>query len=247
MQYYVCKVISMLWSRRTFCAALVLFTTLLMAGCVSTYTPRFVDGGGQVNGDSLVAVSPLSQYPDYPTGCESVTAVMALHHAGVSISVEDFIVHHLPCDERFYEENGLLYGPDPYAVFIGDPRTPHSFGCMAPAIEQALLSCVGEGERVANTTGEALSVLCRDYIDYGIPVILWATMEMRPVSSGRMWFLPDGRQFTWPAGEHCLLLVGYNEKEYLFNDPRYGTTVAYEKEAVEVAYAALGKQSLVIE
>lgn len=211
------------------------------------YAPRLVEEGEGERSCVLVDVPPISQYPDYPTGCESVTAVMALRHAGVPISVEDFVDTHLLCDNGFYEEDGLLHGPDPYAVFIGDPRSPRSFGCMAPVIEGALLSCVGDTKRVTNTTGEALSALCRDYIDSGVPVMVWATMEMRPVSSGRVWFLPDGRQFVWPAGEHCLLLVGYNETEYLFNDPRHGAVVAYDKESVEVAYASLGKQSLVIQ
>lgn len=195
----------------------------------------------------LLDVLALSQYPDYPTGCESVTAVMALNHIGNAIGVEEFITHHLPCNDSFYEANGRLYGPDPYAVFIGDPRRTNSYGCMAPVIEQALRTCVGEGQRVVNTTGETLSALCRNYVDNGIPVILWATMEMRPVGSGRRWFLPDGRQFTWPSGEHCLLLVGYNDREYLFNDPRHGAVVAYDKKSVEIAYASLGKQSLVIQ
>lgn len=243
MQYYMGEVVFVSGLRRVFSVFALILSIGWMGGCRPAYAPRPVNR--QLDG--MVSVPPLSQYPDYPTGCESVTAVMALHHAGVLISVEDFITNHLPCDDRFYEEDGLLYGPDPYAVFIGDPRTPHSFGCMAPVIEQALRSCVGEEERVVNTTGETLSTLCRNYVDNGVPVLLWATMEMRPVSSGRMWFLPDARQFTWPSGEHCLLLVGYNESEYLFNDPRHGAVVAYDKNAVEVAYASLGKQSLVIQ
>lgn len=196
----------MLWLRRTCCRLLVLFIVFSIAGCSSAYTPRLVEEGEHEDSRVLIDVLPLSQYPDYPTGCESVTTVMALHHSGISVEVEEFILNYLPCDNRFYEADGLLYGPDPYAVFIGDPRTPRSFGCMAPVIEQALRSCMGEGQRVVNTTGETLSALCSNYVDNGIPVILWATMEMRPVGSGRMWFLPDGRQFTWPSGEHCLLL-----------------------------------------
>lgn len=225
---------------------LVLFIALL-GGCTPAYTPRLVDADAIDGSFALVRVPPLSQYPDYPTGCESVTAVMALHHAGISVGVDDFVDDYLPCDDRFYEADGLLYGPDPYVVFIGDPRSTFSYGCMAPVIETALLSCIDREKRVTNTTGEELTSLCRNYVDNGIPVILWATMEMRPVGSGKMWFLPDGRQFIWPAGEHCLLLVGYNEKEYVFNDPRHGATVAYDKKSVEVAYASLGKQSLVVQ
>ena len=180
----------MLRPRRIFCQLLVLFIVLFIVGCSPTYTPRLVEEREREDSRAFVDVLSVSQYPDYPTGCESVTAVMALRHAGVSTSVEDFIANHLLCDEAFYEENGLLYGPDPYEVFIGDPRRTNSYGCMAPVIEQALRSCVGEGQRVVNTTGETLSALCSNYVDNGIPVILWATMEMRPVGSGRTWFLP---------------------------------------------------------
>ena len=230
-----------------FCAFSLIVCIVLMGGCDSAYTPHTVDIGNRNDTDTMVVIPPLSQYPDYPTGCESVAAVMALNAVGISIGVEEFIADYLPCDDGFYEADGLLYGPDPYEVFIGDPRRTDSYGCMAPVIEQALQSCVGEAERVTNTTGETLSALCGKYIDNGVPVILWATMEMRPVGSGRLWFLPDGRQFTWPSGEHCLLLVGYNDREYLFNDPRHGEVVAYDKNSVEIAYASLGKQSLVVQ
>ena len=232
---------------RRFCAFSLVVSIVLMGGCGSAYVPRSVDIANRNDTDTIVAIPPLSQYPAYPSGCESVTAVMALNAVGISIGAEEFIADHLPCDDGFYEADGLLYGPDPYAVFIGDPRRTDSYGCMAPVIEQALLSCAGSERKIINTTGDGLPTLCHNYIDNGTPVILWATMEMRPVGSGRMWFLSDGRQFTWPSGEHCLLLVGYSESEYFFNDPRHGAVVAYDKRSVEVAYASLGKQSLVIQ
>ena len=247
MRYDVCEVILLSWRSRIACVLVFGLLLYFVGGCTPAYTPGFVDSEAADTSRVLVSVPPLSQYPAYPTGCESVTAVMALRHAGISVDVEDFVENYLPRDDRFYEADGLLYGPDPYAVFIGDPRRTDSYGCMAPVIEGAIGSLVGDEKVVVNTTGEDLSSLCRDYVDNGVPVMLWATMEMRPVGSGRRWFLPDGRQFIWPAGEHCLLLVGYNDTEYLFNDPRHGATVAYDKYAVEVAYASLGKQSLVVQ
>lgn len=247
MRYSIYEVIPVSLLNRFAALLCVLLSVCLVGGCRPAYTPRPVDTDAAERSFSLLRVPPLSQYPDYPTGCESVTAVMALRYAGISVGVEEFVDDYLPRDDRFFEADGLLYGPDPYAVFIGDPRSSHAYGCMAPVIEKALLSCIGKGATVVNTTGEALPTLCRNYVDKGIPVLLWATMEMRPVGSGKTWFLPDGRQFIWPAGEHCLLLVGYNAGEYFFNDPRHGATVAYDKKSVEVAYASLGKQSLVIQ
>ena len=35
-----------------------------------------------------------------------------------------------------------------------------------------------------------------------------------------MWIVPEtGEKFQWRSNEHCLLLVGYNNTGYYFNDP----------------------------
>ena len=79
--------------------------------------------------DVLLDVQAIPQYPDYPTGCESVSAVMALQYAGIQITVDDFIDNHLVCDNyNFYWMDDVLHGPDPYSVFIGDPRSQSSYG-----------------------------------------------------------------------------------------------------------------------
>ena len=41
----------------------------------------------------------IDQREKYPTGCESVTAVMALQYAGVDVTVEEFIDGYLPQGE----------------------------------------------------------------------------------------------------------------------------------------------------
>ena len=163
------------------------------------------------------------------------------------MSPATFIDNHLTCDNGFYRKGLFLYGPDPYRVFVGNPRTKASYGCMAPVIEAALIDYFGDSLRVINTTGTDITTLCRRYIDRGIPVILWATSDMTPIKTGSRWRLEDGRLFTWPSGEHCLLLVGYNEDSYFFNDPKYGLTLPYPKAVTQQRYAEMGQQSLVIE
>ena len=79
-------------------------------------------------------------------------------------------------------------------------------------------------------------------------MILWATMDMREATVGRSWILPDsGETFTWKSGEHCLLLVGYDESSYLFNDPYQdkGLT-AYDRQLVETRYQQMGSQALAL-
>ena len=48
----------------------------------------------------LLNVPYINQRMDYPTGCESVSAVMALQYAGVDITVDTFIDDCLDTGER---------------------------------------------------------------------------------------------------------------------------------------------------
>ena len=49
---------------------------------------------------ALINTEHIYQTDNWPTGCESVTAVMALNAAGIEISVDDFIDDYLVCTGR---------------------------------------------------------------------------------------------------------------------------------------------------
>ncbi|MGN0451263.1 MAG: C39 family peptidase [Acutalibacteraceae bacterium] len=191
-------------------------------------------------------VPVLSQFPEFPTGCESVSTVTVLKFYGENITAAKFVDEYLPKSADFYYESGKRYGPSPYDFFIGNPRTAASYGCMAPVIEKALCDYFGGSERVKNTTGTELSELCSKYIDNGIPVIMWATINMIETNPKNSWYLRDGTRFSWPGNEHCLVLTGYDADSYYFNDPYAGKTVKYKKQTVKDRYAELGRQSVVI-
>lgn len=191
-------------------------------------------------------VPAIHQFPQYPTGCESVAAVMALRYGGNQISVEQFVEEFLPKSRDFYVENGLHFGPSPYEYFIGNPKSSASYGCMAPVIEKAIRACIDDSHSVDNISGMALEDICDQYIDRDIPVILWATINMLETNPKNSWYLSDGTRFTWPGNEHCMLLVGYDDTKYYFNDPYVGKLVAYDKTVTEDRFAELGSQALVI-
>ena len=195
---------------------------------------------------SISGVPLIHQMPKYPTGCESVSAVMALKYWGESVSVDEFIDNHLSKSSKFYWKNGVYYGPDPYENFLGDPRSTQSYGCMAPVIEKALIHYFGNSDRVQNTTGTSLEELCKTYVDKNVPVLTWVTIGMLDSYPTDKWTLEDGSTYEWPANEHCMVLIGYDQNNYYFNDPYRGTVKKYAKWIVEKQYRQLGKQSLVI-
>ena len=69
---------------------------------------------------------------------------------------------------------------------------------------------------------------------------------MRESSEGSQWLLANGETFIWPAGEHCMVLCGYDEKYYHLADPQSGSIVIYEKKLVETRFGELGKQAVII-
>lgn len=193
----------------------------------------------------------LDQGDKFPTGCESVTAVMALNYAGVDISVDTFIDAYLPkgsAPEYVADNEYLCADPDEY--FLGDPRSEDGWGCYAPVIQSTIgrvLQENGSNRTVEDLSGKTLRQLVDNYVARGVPVILWGTMWMDKPSYGpTMTVEGSGRRFDWIRPEHCLLLVGEEGDTYLFNDPLEGRTVAYEKKAVQTAYEALGSQALAI-
>ena len=57
-----------------------------------------------------IQVPYIDQSVKYPTGCESVSAIMLLKFLGYDITVDEFIMDCLEC--RAMEiRNGVLYGP----------------------------------------------------------------------------------------------------------------------------------------
>lgn len=197
-----------------------------------------------------ISCNYISQVNSYPTGCESVTTVMALRHVGIDISVNSFIDNYLAKAPNPYYQNGVLVGYHPDKYFIGSPYNSYSFGCYSSVIYNALIKFVDQTEySVEKHNGVSLQYLCENYIDKDCPVILWATMSMRNAWVNVSWRdLETGNNFNWIAPEHCLLLVGYDDNYYYFNDPLVsdGWQKAYSRSSVEKAYNALGQQSVVV-
>lgn len=187
----------------------------------------------------------IDQSGAYPTGCESVSAVMLLKFLGFDITVDEFIENYL--EKREFElRDGETYGPDPWNCFCGSPYDEDSFGCYAPVIANALKKILGDSYTVTDETGSDTSELIKRYIDRGMPVVYWACINMREPVVGPQWKLLDtGEVFTWISNEHCMLLVGYDEEGYYFNDPYDNNgLIHYSKEVVEDRHRAQHMQAV---
>jgi uncharacterized protein YvpB len=195
----------------------------------------------------LLNVPYISQKGAYPTGCESCSAVMLLQYLGLDISVNTFVDEHLICGGLWWQD-GQLYGDDPNQCFIGSPYDINSYGCFAPVIASAYKSILpSETYTVSTLYGKTLAELCDTYVSQGMPVLTWVTINMLPSYGGSTWTLRDGSVFQWPAQEHCMVLVGYDENGFYFNDPYNSNGLVYYSRALaEQRYAEIGSQAVVV-
>lgn len=201
-------------------------------------------------GDLLLNVPYYSQ-EEYPTGCELVSASMLLGYYGFETNAGALVNEGYIQTSVIREIDGIKYGGDPNSVFIGSPYDENSYGCYSGAIKSCLESFLQESAyEVADVSGKELTELCDEYIDKGIPVLVWASINMCETykKESNSWIIETtGEVFQWISGEHCMVLVGCDEEFFWFNDPYNGNgLVSYKKELAEKRYSELGRQALVV-
>ena len=198
-----------------------------------------------------IDVPYISQRGEYPTGCELVSASMLLKFYGFEISAgelieKDYIKH---MELEYDDKEDKIYCADPNDSFIGNPCDESGYGCYSGALRNGLEKYLeNEYFDAVNLSGISLNDLCIEYIDFGEPVLIWASINMIPTKENeKSWIIKEtGKEFKWLANEHCLVLVGYDDEYYYFNDPLKGSAVSYEREVVEQRYKELGCQAITI-
>lgn len=186
----------------------------------------------------ILNVSYISQYPNYPTGCEGISAIMVLRTAGVYTTPEIFFSKYLKISSFPF---------DPAVSYCGNPRDYTGFGCYAPALASAMNKALKpiENYQAYELYRKSLTELCEEYINNDIPVILWASIDMAEMRTSSTWYYHN-KKIEWKTPEHCLVLVGYDTDHYYFNDPLRHQNTGYPKSAVENAYYAMGMQAVVV-
>lgn len=191
-------------------------------------------------GKKVISAPYINQNTEYPTGCESISAVMALNYLGLTIKPRTFIDKYL--------DKGDKKSFDPNVCFGGSPYSDDGMGCYAPVIVEAVnqyIATTGKNYKAIALYNKSIDELCSQYIDKGIPVIFWATMRMAAPRNGAT--IPyNGGYIQWIAPEHCLLLVGYDNNNYIFHDPQKQAYTYYGKDDVTRAYLGMGAQCVVI-
>lgn len=198
---------------------------------------------------------PLIGQSKLPTGCETCSATMLLKHYGYNISETTFADKYL-VKKPFGYSNGSYTGPDPNCAFVGTPYSSNSYGAYAPIMAKCMNKYLSDKSyKAVEISGKSLEYLSGKYVAQGQPIMIWATINMSPSFKTTTWRVNYtdenakyklGSYYTWIAGEHCLVMTGYDNYYYYFNDPWTNARTRYSKSLVNTRYNELGKQAVVM-
>jgi uncharacterized protein YvpB len=185
----------------------------------------------------MLNVMEFCQYPDYPTGCESVSLYMLLRYYGIEATV-DQIYDLLPRGPQPRRgENGVRRGANPEREFVGDPQSEYSYGVFnGPIAKVAERFMRGAQTKTGASVDEIRAIL-----DTGNPVLAWfVSAPMRDIMYRWSWIDENGETVRWPGGEHAVVVCGYDDASLTYRDPNAGAAVVIDYDTFEKRFAELG-------
>lgn len=189
-------------------------------------------------------------------GCETYACTMLMHILGFDLDEYDFANNYLDIHYVIEDDDGNKSGPDMYSAFAGSAYA--GWGVYAPSMAKSMNQYLKDQKselKAYNYENIDIDTLCEEYIDQDIPVMIWATTDMQEPYVFDTWTVnyvdenaktKIGDTFSWYAHEHCLVLIGYDENEYYFDDSAAGTVSHFKKDLVKQRYEQLGSQCIVV-
>lgn len=181
-----------------------------------------------------------SQFPEYPTGCESIALKILLEYNGIYTSGDE-IINRLKKGQLPYKIEDEMYGGNPEIEFIGDPRNDYSYGVYnTPIAEVANTFKANIQNREGMELDEILNIVSEKR-----PVMVWTTVENLPSRISTIWiYRPTGEKIYWKENEHAVVIIGYNEAQVIVSDPYTGRITRYNKNTFRENYNYMGKRAV---
>lgn len=185
-------------------------------------------------------VPTINQYPNYPTGCESVALTILLRYYGISVSPNN-IIDNLKKGSLPYYEDGVTYGGNPELEFIGNPYNESSYGVYEnPIADVANMYKSGVTVRNNYPFSEVLNLVKNNR-----PVLVWTSNSLAVPYISQTWiYKPAMETISWKANEHAVVLIGYNDNEVIISDPIDGRIKYQNRSIFESRYNYFGKKAV---
>lgn len=193
-----------------------------------------------VNSNNSYNFPLINQYPNYPTGCESVALTMLLRYYGINVSPNN-IINNLQKESLPYYENGVRYGGNPEVGFIGNPYSSSSYGVYERPIA-AVANIYKSGIQIKNNFSfqEVLNLVRSNK-----PVLAWTSMNLSlPYLSDSWTYKPTMEKIQWKANEHAVVIIGVQGNNVIIADPIGGAIKSFSISLFESRYNYYGRKAL---
>lgn len=221
-----------------------------VASTAATVAPTTQATSYKIEGVPVIVQNELG------AACETYACTMLLQSYKFDIDEFEFAEKYLITKPVYSGVDGTLYGPDMNSAYAGDIYT--GYGINAPGMAKCMnsyLKTTNSKLEAQPLSGVSLQELCEKYILNDTPVMVWATTYMQEPYIKESWVVDYvdenaahkiGDTVSWQMHEHCLVLVGFDEKNYYFADSAAGKLASYDKATTEKRYEQIGKQAIVL-
>lgn len=180
------------------------------------------------------------QYPELPTGCESVALTNALNYYGCALGKTTIADRYMPWS-----------GSNFVTAFWGNPHSATNGNCIsAPGVTNtanSYLTKTGRKQRAYDLTGSNFYNLY-GYLERGHPVVIWATIGMRNLGGCYATQVWGGRVYHTYTNSHTVVLRGFDRASdvvYLADSIDGYTTFSARR--IAQLYYQRGSQAVVIQ
>ena len=181
-----------------------------------------------------------SQFPNYPTGCETIALYILLKYNGIE-TTPDEIINRLKKGDLPYKIEDEMYGGNPEIEFVGDPRNDYSYGVYNDPIAEVANTFK---ENINNQQGLELDEIL-SIVSEKRPVMVWTTVENLPSRVSAIWIYRNtGEKIYWKENEHAVVIIGYNDEQVIVSDPYTGRITRYDRDTFEENYNYMGKRAV---
>lgn len=188
----------------------------------------------------------IAQKPELYNGCEVTSLTMLLNFKGVKVDkltlVKDMKKDKTPMVKG---KNGkIISWGNPDYGFVGDVTGKNGPGySINPNALLPLAENYYEGQAMdlTNCTLEDLQL----YLMMKSPVVVWVTCSMNVPNNFVIWKDGQGLPVKATFSQHAVVLTGYDENYFYYNDPLSKTKNAkISKEQFSKVWNAMGKKAL---
>ena len=174
----------------------------------------------------------MQQYPELPTGCESVALTNVLKYYGYNIGKSTIADSYLPRSSWNF-----------VTCFWGNPHSSNGNCTSAPDLTNA---ANGSSKRAYDVSGSSWQKLY-DYLDEGNPVIIWTTIYQQFLGAcyASQWY--NGKEYRTYTNSHTVVLKGYDRnKNVVYLSDSISGYLTEDANWISMLYTARGMQAVVI-